>query len=164
MQTKPNAWNSGFLTSNVIFLNHHIEVNGTRLTRVGKNCPEQSVKFLGVIIDEFLYWKHHISNIKSKISRALFMLKQVKTFLPTDSLKTLYNSMIQPHFTYGLLAWRNTNECDMNKIILLQKGAIRYITKSHYNNRTEPLLQKCNILKFQDHFNIEVTLFICMTM
>ena len=33
------------------FLNHHIEVNGTRLTRVGKHCPEQSVKFLGVIMD-----------------------------------------------------------------------------------------------------------------
>ena len=56
-------------------------------------------------MDEFLSWKHHISNIKSKVSRALFMLKQVKKNLPTASLKTLYHSLIQPHFTYGLLAW-----------------------------------------------------------
>ena len=50
------------------FLNHHIEVNGTRLTRVGTNCSEQSVKFLGVIMDEFVSWKHHIS-----ISRAGYL-------------------------------------------------------------------------------------------
>ena len=83
------------------FLNRHIEVNGTRLTRVGKNCPEQSAKLLGVIMDEFVSWKHHniISNIKSKV----YMLKQVKQILPTASLKTLYHSMIQPHFAYGLL-------------------------------------------------------------
>ena len=33
--------------------------------------------------------------------QTLFMLKQVKNILPTASLKTLYHSMIQPHFTYG---------------------------------------------------------------
>ena len=87
------------------------------------------------------------------------MLKQVKIILPNTSLKTLYHSMIQPHFTYGLLTWGNTNQCDMNKIILLQKRAIRSITKSHYNSHTEPLLQKCNIPKIQDLFNVEVTLF-----
>ena len=120
---------------------------------------QNSVKFLGMIMDDFLSWKHLISNIKSNVSRALFMLKQVNKILPTASLKALYHSMIQPHFTYGLLAWGNANQCDMNKMILLQKWAIRSITKSHYNSHTEPLLQKCNILKIQDQFNVEVTLF-----
>ena len=67
--------------------------------------------------------------------------------------------MIQPHFTYGLPAWGNANQCDMNKIIFLQKRAIRSITKSQYNSHTEHLLQECSILKIQDQFNVEVTLF-----
>ena len=100
-------------------------------------------------MDEFVSWKHHISNIKSKVSWALFMLN------PIASLKTLYHSMIQPHFTYGLLAWGNANQCDMNKMILLQKRAIQSITKSQYNSHTEPLLQKCSILKIQDQFSVE---------
>ena len=40
------------------------------------------------------------SYFKRKVSRALFVLKQVKEILPTASLKTVYHSMIQLHFTY----------------------------------------------------------------
>ena len=46
------------------------------------------------------------------------MLKQVEHILPTASLKILYHSMIQPHVTYGLLAWENANQCDMKNISL----------------------------------------------
>ena len=37
------------------------------------------------------------------------MLKQVQQHLPTASLKTLYQSITQPHFTYGLLVRGNSN-------------------------------------------------------
>ena len=56
--------------------------------------------------------EYHISHINKQISRTLFMLKQVKHFLPIDSMKTLYRSLIQPHLSYEILAWGNASDSD----------------------------------------------------
>ena len=82
-------------------------VNGSPLNRIGKNCKETSIKFLGIYIDESLSWKPHISHVNSKISRALFSIKQLKNTFPSSSLRTLYFALIHPHIMYGNLAWGN---------------------------------------------------------
>ena len=55
----------------------------------GRNHNETNTIFVGVFIDEFLTWENHTNHINSNISRAIFMIKQVKNLLPTESLKTL---------------------------------------------------------------------------
>ena len=87
------------------------------------------------------------------------MIKQVKNLLPTDSLKTLYYTMIHPYLTYGILAWGNATQANLNKIIVLQKRAIHIIHKVPYNGHTEPLLKKSKILKLGDQYKFEATLF-----
>jgi len=64
----------------------HILIENTFLHRIGKNCDEKGHKFLGILIDENLTWKHHLSHINQKVSRALFSLKQVKHFLPKQCM------------------------------------------------------------------------------
>ena len=63
------------------FAKLNIKINGVCLQQIGKHTDECSTKFLGVHIDEHLSWKYHFNHINNKISRALFMLKQVKNFL-----------------------------------------------------------------------------------
>ena len=79
--------------------------------------------------------------------------------MPTDSLKTLYYTMIHPYLTYGILAWGNTTQANLKKINVLQKRAIRIIRKVPYNGHTEPLLKKSNIPKLGDQYKFEATLF-----
>ena len=57
--------------------------------RIGKDCNEQATQFLGLLIDESLSWKQHISYMNNTISRALITIKQAKYCLPRDILKTL---------------------------------------------------------------------------
>jgi len=57
-------------------------VENTLLHRIGKDCDEKATKFLDILIYDNLTWKHHLSHINQKVSRALFSLKQVKHFLP----------------------------------------------------------------------------------
>ena len=52
---------------------------------------------------------------KKKISHALFVLKQAKQILNTESLKTLYYALIQPHLQYGILAWGNARSSALQK-------------------------------------------------
>ena len=60
----------------------------------------QKVKYLGVQVDNSLDWKQQIKVISSKVSKALDLLKHAKNFLPESSLKSLYFSIVEPHFRY----------------------------------------------------------------
>ena len=119
-----------------------VSIKNTELCQIGTTFEEQSTKFLGIYLDEFLSWKHHIHHVNNKISRALFQIKQVKHFLPVESLKTLYFALIHPHILYGILAWGNATPSVLHKTVVLQKRAIRTINKSTYNSHTEPLFKK----------------------
>ena len=134
-------------------------INGIPLGRIGIGFEEESSKFLGVILDESLTWKQHINYVNKKISKSLFAIKQVKNILNTDSLKTLYFALIQPHINYGILAWGNASTSMLKRTVMLQKRAIRTICKAQYNSHTEPLFKKLEILKIKDQFEYEITLF-----
>ena len=83
--------------------------------RIGNDCTESATKFLGLNIDDSLNWKSHVSAINSKIARAIFAIKQVKHFLPYDSLRTIYYALIPPHLSYGILAWGNAKDSILKK-------------------------------------------------
>ena len=68
---------------------HDTFIQNTKLNRIGNDCDEKAVTFLGICIDENLTWKYHLSNINKKISNALFAIKQVKQVLPYNCLKTV---------------------------------------------------------------------------
>ncbi len=50
----------------------------------------------------------------------------------------LWNSLILSHINYGILAW----EHESNRILKLQKKAVRIISVSKYNSHTEPLFKE----------------------
>ena len=136
-----------------------LKIDGTQLTRIGNDCEETSTKFLGIHIDDSLSWKNHISNVNSKMARAIFAIKQVKKFLPYESLRTLYYALVHPHLSYGILAWGNANSSYINKTFLLQKRAVRTIHNAPYNGHTEPLFKSSGILKLTDLYEHQTVLF-----
>ena len=94
----------------------------------------QSVKFLGVYLDKHLTWNNHIKAICTKISKSLFVINRVKHILPHTALKTLYYTPIHSHLTYGIQAWGNAS--NINKLMILQKRAVRILNKSGYRDHT----------------------------
>ena len=65
---------------------------------------------------------------------------------PGNQLVTLYNALILPHLTYGILAWGYENDI----IFKLQKRALKAVTSSRYNAHTGPLCIKMKLLKVKD--------------
>src|SRR6218665_3153644 len=59
-----------------------------------------STKFLGILVDQFLTWSDHISNITSKISRNLGILSRITYLLPQHIRKNLYYTMIHTYMSY----------------------------------------------------------------
>ena len=109
-----------------------------------------STKFLGVIIDNKLSWKLHIDNICKTVSRNVGVINKLKHFFPTRILFMLYSTLILPYINNGILAWGNANKSDLNRLLLIQKKAIRIVTNSGYRSHTNVLFFENNILKITD--------------
>ena len=59
---------------------------------------------------ENLSWNNHINNIANKISKTIGILRHIKTYIPLNVLKTIYNSLAMPYLQYGILVW--AFDCD----------------------------------------------------
>ena len=130
-----------------------VSLDNTVLKRV------KFTKFLGVLIDECLTWKNHIDCILKTISRNIGVMNKLKHYIPYRILHTLYCTLISPYLNYGILTWGNTCKSYLDKLVKLQKWALRTITNSHYRSHTGPLFAECNILTVTDMYNLELGVF-----
>ena len=63
------------------------------------------IKYLGVLIDKNLSWKHHIDVIATKISKNVGLIAKLRHYVPQKMLLNFYKSLIQPYLTFGLPVW-----------------------------------------------------------
>ncbi|CAL4124582.1 unnamed protein product [Meganyctiphanes norvegica] len=61
--------------------------------------------FLGVIIDNKLSWKPHITHLCSKISKGTAILRFLKITYPKHILRMIYMSLIYSYLNYCNLIW-----------------------------------------------------------
>ena len=113
------------------------------------------LKFVGIMLDEYLDWDAHTFHVASKISSGSYVLNSAKNFLPINIRKNIYNSLVRSHLEFGVLAWGNALPSKLKRITSIQKKCIRNIAGKDLRSHTDPLFKKLNILKFQDliHYN-----------
>jgi ribonuclease P/MRP protein subunit RPP40 len=111
-------------------------------------------KFLGVLVDEKLEWSEHISHVKAKLSSSLYALSSSKNDLTPNLLLMLYNALVYPYLSYGVLLWSSTYKTHLNKIVIIQKKAVRIIANAPYYSHTNNIFHQYNILKFTDICNL----------
>jgi hypothetical protein len=55
---------------------------------------------LGVDLDERFTWEKHIDNICVKVGAGIGIMRRMKPFVPVETLKLIYNALVQPYFDY----------------------------------------------------------------
>ena len=113
-------------------------------------------KFLGICIDNQLKWTQHILQTRSKISKSLYALNRCKHFVPLKCMKTMYDSLIHSHLTYGITLWGATFKTHLNCLQVLQKKAIRSIYNANYNAHTLPLFTESKVLRLDELYEYEL--------
>ena len=83
--------------------------------------------YRNVFIDYKLSWKNHIGSVALKISKTIGLLSKLRHFVPTHTLINIYNSLIAPYLSYGLVAWGQASKNELDKLLILQKCALRFI-------------------------------------
>ena len=146
-------------TKYILFRHKNLAVNFSKITlkienetidRIGAGCQEESFKFVGIHLDEFLSWEFHSRKIRAKISGAVYALSKLKSLLPKKIKYLIYNSLFRSHIEYCISAWGKSKSSEIKRIITLQKRAVRYIDNARYNSHTGPIFNKYRILRFND--------------
>ena len=125
-------------------------------------------------MDEHLNWKKQIANVTKKISRGIGILAKLRWYVDLKLLKSIYCSIVSSHLSYGVEAWGSACPSDLEKILILQKKAVRILTGNNYFRiygensavlpRSEPLFKTLEILKFEDIFKLSIAKFVYLTL
>lgn len=111
---------------------------------------QSATKYLGIWIDDKFKWNTQIRTVENSVSQKIGMIGRAKPFLKNNHLLLLYNSLVLPHFLYGIQAWGVTYETKLNKLKVLQKKIVRIIDSADFLAPSSPIFKKYNILKLPD--------------
>ena len=80
--------------------------------------------------------------VSSKVSRGVGFLRHAKSFLPKETLQTLYTGIVEPHFRHCCSVWGCAALTEINQLQKLQNRAARIITNSSFDAPGGPLIEE----------------------
>lgn len=117
----------------------YVKVNATSIKTTNQ------IKFLGVTLSDILSWEQHIKTLSSKLTKICYQLLQCRMIVDSQHvLRTIYFSNFQSISEYGIIFWGKTSA--LNRIFIIQKRAIRIMTKSKSRASCRELFKSLNIL------------------
>ena len=112
-------------------------------------------KFISILFDENLTWKCHINMVTNKLSKVIGILNILKHVYPQNALLSIYHSVFASHLNYGLFLWGT----HLNRVLKLQKKAVRIMSNGEYLAHSEPLFKTLNLLKIEDIYKLKLLKF-----
>ena len=94
-------------------------------------------------------------------------MHRIRKYVNLGVLKSIYYSLIYSHIVYAIQVWGSANDSQLDKILILQKKAVRMMSyKDQYPplrgplNPADPIFFELGILKVHDVFKLQVSKFI----
>lgn len=129
------------------------------LRRANTNkVKNESVKFLGVHLDPMLTWEQHVDNLSKKISRNIYLVRNLVKTVSLEVLITAYYGHIHSNLCYAILNWGHSAHA--SKIFGLQRRCIRIIGQQKYQDCCRHTFKKLNILTLPCIFILECLIYI----
>ena len=107
---------------------------------------ENSINFLGLIIDENLTWINHIEVVENKISKNIGVLYRASHLLNSKDLLKINFSFIHIYISYVNIAWASTFKTKLQGIPKKQKHAARITFHANRPDDSRPLLKEMKTL------------------
>ena len=122
----------------------YVELNNIAIQEI------EYIKYLGVYIDKKLKFTKHIEYTAKIISRNIGIIARTRHYIDKKTTLLLYNALVLPHLNYCCLIWGNNYTTQIEKLVVLQKRAIRLIERIYPPQSSEPVFKKYSVLKLSD--------------
>ena len=106
---------------NTLVIQPNIEINEVKINQVRK------ATVLGVEIDDRLSWNSHIDKVAKKVTSGIGAIRKIRDFVDRETLISVYNALINPHFDYCSEVWDTMGVGLSNRLQKLQNRAARVI-------------------------------------
>ena len=117
-----------------------------------------SVKFLGLHLSHNLKWNDHIENMTGKLSSAIYVIRRIRKIATFQAALMTYHACFLSRATYGILVWGGSPEA--HRVFLLQKEAIRALTKSDYRASCRLIFKKYKLLTLPSVYICQCLLYV----
>ena len=94
-----------------------------------------------------------------KLNKANALFLKMRKYFSLKILRSTYFAIFDSYLSYCCLVWAQ-NRSTIQRILILQKKAVRIINFQPRNSHTSPLFKQKFILKFQDKIFSENVLFV----
>ena len=143
-------------TEIILFRSKHKQIKKHLNFRISgqKMHLSPQTKYLGLTIDENLYWDNHIKILAKKLSRANGMLAKIRYYVDPKTLLAIYHSIFHSHLSYGCQIWAQEENTLTSKILSLQNKALKLIHLGTINDLNNLYFQS-KILKLFDQVTFQ---------
>ena len=131
-----------------------IKINGKKI------LPSQSIKYLGVNLDDSLSGEKHCKILSGKLNRANGMLCKIRHYVTREDLISIFHAIFSSHLTYNCQVWGTSDNTHVNKIGKTQNKAMRIINFKEFSTPSKPLYAECGLLKLSDTIKLKNCLFV----
>ena len=118
----------------------------------------QSVKCLGVHVDNKLQWHTHVDYLARKLAICTFQIRKLIKLTNIETTKCYYYSNFQSILSYGVTLWGMC--ASVERLFVIQKYAIRAMCCVKHQEHCKPLFAKLNILTLPCLLILECLLFV----
>ena len=149
-------------TNYIIFHSTTMKIPEDISIKIGRKhlTKAKYVKFLGLLLDENLSWKFHLSELSKKLARTCGIFFKIRSLLPINTLILVYNSLFLPFLQYGVIVWGQTFTSYLEPLILIQKKIVRAIAHQRPLSHTLPIFKSLKLLQLYDIFRIKLLCFV----
>ena len=96
---------------------------------INKNNIKQidTMKYLGVLLDNMLKWDKHLQNLLTKLSKANGIFYKIRNLVPKKILLLLYNALVDSYLRYSMMAWGSCSSTLLDTLQAAQNKILRTI-------------------------------------
>jgi hypothetical protein len=113
-----------------------LRLNGVVINEV------QTHKHLGLTFNNTLTWTDHISQLVTKASRCIGLLRRIGRDVPRQCLELLYKSMIRPIMEYADVIFDGSSDTSLKRLEDTQRQAALACTGAYKHTRHDNLLEE----------------------
>jgi hypothetical protein len=106
----------------------------------------ESIKYLGIIIDDKLTWKNHVESIRNKLKRLSSIFYKVRLKMPPFCLKQVYFALVHAALQYGVEIYANCKKTYLGDLITMNNRILRILQFKNTRTRNIDLYEAYNVI------------------
>lgn len=136
----------------------------SRVSHYNKYCPcsfidrTPNMKYLGIVIDENLNYKEHLSNLAGRVRRLIFVMKRLRDCTPPETLRLVYTALCQSIIQYCITIWGSAGKSFLIQVERAQRALIKVMLNKPFRFPTDDLYEEFNVLRVRHLFVLSATI------